>query len=597
MLLCLFAMLCPAAPFSHAARLALVIGNAAYTEGQLKNPVNDARAMDTKLASLGFKVQKVENMKRQQIGRTVTVFAASVWPGDDVVVVFYAGHGVQVNGVNYLPAVDADIQSEVDVPLNCLNLNVLMDQLDAAKAGLKLLFLDACRNNPYARSFRSGDRGLARVGSAPSGTLIHFATRPGSVAADGSGANGLYTTHLMRYIDTPGLQVENMLKRVSVAVEAESKGLQEPWTEGSIRGDFYFNQGAAVVASLVPERVAPPAGPGQSAGVSLSDLEKEDATRKEWARWQAAMKADFDRIAAFTGSADLQAKAWERFLAAWAQDNPLSRDDEAWREQANVRRARATQSAEPARNVAQRPATPTAVAATPAPSGTVVKDCDVCPEIVQIAAGSADMGSRDFPESIPVHPVTIVGFLLGHTHVTQGQWRAVMGSDPSYFVDCGADCPVENVSWEDARAYAAKLSQLTGKRYRLPSEAEWEFAARGGTEPNVTYREQPKKGADDETWTKTNGGSQAHPVAAKKPNAYDMGGNVWQWVEDVWHEDFNGAPSDDSAWTRGGNTQIRTVRGGSLGSSVWEVGARGKHNGYAADLRTRNAGFRVARAL
>ena len=239
---------------AHAARVALVIGNAAYTDGPLKNPVNDARAMDQKLATLGFKVQRIENLKRTQIGRTITAFANTVRAGDDVVV-FYAGHGVQVKGINYLPAVDADIQSEEDVPLNSLNLNNLMERLDEVKAGLKILFLDACRNNPYARSFRSADRGLARVGAAPSGTLIHFATRPGSVAADGSGANGLYTSQLLRHMDSPNVPIEAMLKRVSAAVETASKGAQEPWTEGSIRGEFYFRSSGADMrlASMTPE--------------------------------------------------------------------------------------------------------------------------------------------------------------------------------------------------------------------------------------------------------------------------------------------------------------------------------------------------------
>jgi uncharacterized caspase-like protein len=228
---------------AHAARQALVIGNAAYADGALKNPVNDARAMDGKLTALGFKVMQVENLTRQQIGRTLTAFANTLKPGDEVVV-FYAGHGVQVKGINYLPAVDADIQSEEDVALNSLNLNTLMERLDEAKAGLKLLFLDACRNNPYARSLRSNDRGLARVSAAPSGTLIHFATRPGSVAADGTGSNGLYTSQLLRFIDAPDLPVETMLKRVSAAVTVESKKQQEPWTEGGIVGEFYFKPGA-----------------------------------------------------------------------------------------------------------------------------------------------------------------------------------------------------------------------------------------------------------------------------------------------------------------------------------------------------------------
>jgi len=250
--------------------------------------------------------------------------------------------------VNYLPAVDAEIQSEEDVPLNSVNLAALLDRLDEAKAGVKILFLDACRNNPYARSFRSGARGLARVQDAPSGTLMHFATRPGSVAADGSGGNGLYTTELLRHIDQPGTPIEQMLKRVAAAVERESQGQQEPWVEGSLKGDFYFKPGSAVqTASLQPEPIAPNVRPRQASGLNLEDLQKEEETRQAWARWQKQMKADFDKTAHFAGGADLQAKAWERFLAAWGQDNPLSLEDEELRSQAKTLQHRSqTQSAE-----------------------------------------------------------------------------------------------------------------------------------------------------------------------------------------------------------------------------------------------------------
>ncbi len=586
--LAVLAALLIGSPIAHAARQALVIGNAAYTEGALKNPVNDARAMDAKLTALGFKVMKVENLKRQQIGRTLTAFANGLKPGDEVVV-FYAGHGVQVKGINYLPAVDADIQSEDDVALNSLNLNSLMERLDEAKAGLKLLFLDACRNNPYARSMRSGDRGLARISAAPSGTLIHFATRPGSVAADGSGSNGLYTTQLLRFIDSADIPVETMLKRVSAAVTEASKRQQEPWTEGSIVGEFYFRSGGAAQTAN-PEPVAASPRPGQVAGLSLADLEREESTRKEWAAWQAKMKVDFDKTAQFTGGADLQVKAWERFLAAWAQDNPQSQEDEGLREQAQSRLAGVRQAAlQPARPVAQN------ISVT---AGQTIKDCADCPAMVMIPAGSFEMGSTEFEAEKPVRRVNLGAFLLGRTEVTQGQWMAVMGSNPSYFKQCGADCPVENISWNEAQEFARKLSAKTGKSYRLPSESEWEYAARAGSSSKWSF-------GDDESqlwahaWFSANNKSSTHPVAQKRPNAFglfDMHGNAWEWVQDTYHENYRGAPSDGSAWVSGGDQARRVLRGGAWNGNPGFL--RSANRGRIAPVgRDYGTGLRIARTL
>lgn len=219
-------------------RVALVIGNSAYGKSPLKNPVNDAADVAQKLRSLGFDVIERTNLKSNQIGRTLREFRARLTPGA-VALFFYAGHGLQIKGENYLPAVDADIEGEEDVPNQSIAVRQVMDVMEDAKTRMNLAFLDACRNNPYSRSFRSAGEGLARV-SAPSGTLISFATRPGSVAADGTGRNGLYTTHLLSAIETPNLPVELMLKRVTTGVKGASRGLQEPWMEGSIEGDFYF---------------------------------------------------------------------------------------------------------------------------------------------------------------------------------------------------------------------------------------------------------------------------------------------------------------------------------------------------------------------
>jgi len=218
-------------------RIALVIGNSAYINSPLKNPVNDAKDVAKKLRALGFDVIERNNLQTKQIGGTLREFRSKLTPGA-VALVFYAGHGLQIKGVNYLPAIDADIHTEEDVPNQSIAMNQIMDVLDESKTRLNLVFLDACRNNPYARSFRSADQGLARV-NAPSGTLISYATRPGSVAADGDGRNGLYTSKLIAQMDS-NLQIELTLKQVVTAVKTASQGKQEPWMEGSIEGEFCF---------------------------------------------------------------------------------------------------------------------------------------------------------------------------------------------------------------------------------------------------------------------------------------------------------------------------------------------------------------------
>ena len=221
-------------------RVALVIGNAAYKVNPLKNPVNDARDMANSLRGYGFTVIERTNLTTRQVGQTLREFRSKLTPGS-VAVVYNAGHGVQIKGENYLPTVDAEINGEEDVPMQSLSTKQVMDLLGEAKTRMNLVFLDACRDNPYARSFRSGGRGIAKE-NAPSGTLISFATRPGSVAGDGDGRNGLYTTVLLEQIKQSSQPIEQLLKNVVRGVKLVSKGQQEPWMEGSIEGDFCFSQ-------------------------------------------------------------------------------------------------------------------------------------------------------------------------------------------------------------------------------------------------------------------------------------------------------------------------------------------------------------------
>ena len=189
-------------------------------------------------------------------------------------------------------------------------------------------------------------------------------------------------------------------------------------------------------------------------------------------------------------------------------------------------------------------------------------------EMVVIPAGRFTMGSDKNSNEKPQHTVYIQRFLMGKTEVTQKQWQDVMGYNPSSFGACGPNCPVEKVSWDDIQQFIAKLNQRTGQKYRLPSEAEWEYAARAETSTEWSHGNDESK-LGNYAWYSWNSGSKTQAVGQKLPNAFglfDMHGNVLEWTQDCWHETYAGAPTDGSAWTTGCSNNTRVVRGGSWGS-------------------------------
>ncbi len=455
-------------------RVALVIGNGAYSSSPLKNPPNDAKAMAAALSKLGFEVMHHQDIDQTEMRRAIRDFGERLEQGG-VGLFYYAGHGMQVDGRNYLIPVrsDALIQKESDVELEAVDLGRVLGTMKGAKNRLNIVVLDACRNNPFARSFRSGSRGLAEV-HAPVGTFIAYATAAGSVAADGDGANGAYTEALLRHIQTPGEQLEMVFKSVRTDVYQASGGAQVPWDNNSILGEFYF--------------MLPPEGDqGSSAPV-------------------------------------------------------------------------------------------------PTPRPSILAEHGY--RMVQIRPGSFSMGSpeseegRDDDET--QHTVKITrAFELGATEVTQGLWNSVMGSNPSSFSSCGDTCPVAQVSWLDSVAFANKLSAKEGleecyrisgetvtwpkglacQGYRLPTEAEWEYAARAGGD--TLYA-----GSNDE-YSVARGmvdtGKNLHPVGSLAGNAwglYDMSGNANEWTWDWYEKNYQSGSSVDPIGPQSGS--YRVIRGGSV---------------------------------
>jgi hypothetical protein len=221
-------------------RVALVIGNGKYQSEevpQLANPVNDARSMAEALNKLGFEVTEVTDATQKEMNRAIANFGASLEP-TSVALFYYAGHGLQVKGKNYLVPVDADISGEASIPAETVDVDTVLAQLDSST--MSIVILDACRNNPFKKARSIGGGGLAQM-DAPKGSFIAYATSPGKTAADGTGANGLYTQALLKNIQTPGISLEEVFKRVRNDVSMATADEQIPWESTSLTGNFYFH--------------------------------------------------------------------------------------------------------------------------------------------------------------------------------------------------------------------------------------------------------------------------------------------------------------------------------------------------------------------
>lgn len=257
-------------------RLALVIGNSGYAVGPLENPIKDARAMAAALETAGFEVMLRTDATRTELIGALRQFGdalRSAGPGA-AGAFYFAGHGVQIKGRNFLIPVDADIAHEDEVAYQSLDAQAVIDKMESAGNGSNLLILDACRNNPFARGSRDTRNGLAQM-DAPVGMLVAFATAPGATASDGlRGGHGLYTSHLLDEVRKPGLKVEEVFKRVRAAVVRDSRGRQVPWESTALVGDFYF---------VPPSARVPPEAPNADEALdhALWALVRESRSRTE----------------------------------------------------------------------------------------------------------------------------------------------------------------------------------------------------------------------------------------------------------------------------------------------------------------------------
>ena len=682
----LLAVLLPAAAAFAAGRTALVVGNGTYAHiGRLPNPGNDAADMTAALRRLGFDVTTVRDADRAAMTEALRVFTRES-AGADVSLVFYAGHGLEMDGVNYLVPVDARLERDTDVRFEAIELDDVL--ASTTGADLRVVILDACRNNPLARSMqRTGASRTVSRGSFGNldesllgdETLVAYAAAAGTTADDGVGRNSPYTSALLSYLEQP-LEIGLLFREVRARVLEATEGRQRPHEYASLLGEHYLRAAVgsdprAVEAGLGLDRSARRlvqeglgrAGfsPGPSDGVF------GPATRAAIRGWQTSRGTAATGYLDAAGAAALGAPVavvaappevpapeprdpapsavlaqQENLFWQSIMNSANAADFEAYLRRfpdgvyADLARNRAAAVAPPAEPAAPDP--PPVDATAP---GSVFRDCPTCPEMVVVPAGEFLMGSdRRDDESAdderPRHRVTLDGFALGVHEVTRDEYEAFVAAtgrgsgdrcrafdaedrrwewrseaswrSPGY--PQAGDHPVVCVNWEDAQAYVRWLSTETGQSYRLPSEAEWEYAARAGTTTRRHWGDDPDDGcayangadrtfeARVDNWRVadcTDGVVWTSPVGAYQPNAFglhDTLGNVWEWVEDCWHDDYDGAPRDGSAWTRGGDCGRRVVRGGS-----WSNVPRDLRSAFRdrldADYRLGSLGFRVARTL
>ena len=598
---------------SAAGRVALVVGNGAYGAiGTLPNPGNDAADVASALGRLGFDVTTVRDADLAGMNEALRLFARDS-AGADVALVFYAGHGLEVDGVNYLVPVDARLERDTDVEYEALALDRVLRA--TVGASLRVVILDACRNNPLARSMqrtgaaRNVSRGsFGELNEALLGdeTLVAYAAAAGTTAADGTGRNSPYTSALLSYLEAP-LEIGILFREVRARVLESTGGEQRPHEYASLLGEHYLG-GAS--------------GPGTV--TAAAEPSGETRAQQETVFWQSisgsANPADYAAYLEQFPNGVFARLARNRMteLGAGAGDPPTV---------AGPRPGGGTRPA------ADRPVTPG--------PGREFRDCDDCPELVVIPAGRFRMGCVSGSDlcgaiELPVHDVEVASFALSKYEVTRGQFAAFAAAtgheargclvyawqvrrfgrdrwewetdDRASWREPGFDQrdnePVTCMSWADAKAYVRWLSAETGEEYRLPSESEWEYAARAGTTTPFYWGARAEESCAhgngaDRTSDCSDGAARTALVGSFAPNAfglYDMAGNVWEWVEDCWHDNYAGAPDDGTAWMRGRDCGRRVLRGGSWNAApAFLCSARRGVN--VAGARNAVNGFRVSRTL
>jgi formylglycine-generating enzyme required for sulfatase activity len=522
-------------------KVALVVGNRLYQYGVLNNTVNDAEDVAAVLRKMGFEVIFRKNLNHRQMNQAIYSFKKRLSETKGIGFFYFAGHGARVVGTNYLLPIDNDkIISEDDLQYEAVDARKVLNAMQDARNNLNIIVLDACRDNPYSVAGRSLKRGLDKM-NPPSGSIIAFATDAGKTAADSSknGRNGLFTSHLIKALDRAyktHQRVDDMFMGVRRAVMRESKGKQEPWQLYSLNRPYCF--GGCQVANVVPKPKP----------VIITPKPKPSFVPPPPKPVPAAGKVFQDRL----------------------------------------------------------------------------KDGSLGPKMVIIPAGSFRMGGiqSSYGDEQPVHRVSVGEFAMGMYEVTVGEFKKFVNAtgyrtDAEKQGSCGIlnkngfwsnkegynwrnlnfyqnhNHPVTCISWNDATAYTKWLSNQTGKNYHLPTETEWEYAARAGTETSYWWGNNIGKNRAncDDCGSQWDEKSTA-PVGSFEDNKfglYDTSGNVWEWTCSEYENKYKGKETQCVT-----TANHLSVRGGSWFSGMVNLRSSYRYRNTPI-TRDGDVGFRVSR--
>jgi hypothetical protein len=512
-------------------RIALVIGNSDYSSGPLPNPANDAKLVGEALTSLGFDVIARRNADQITMKRAIQEFGSRLeraGPGA-VGLFYYAGHGVQLSGRNYLIPTTARIEREGDVEIEAVSADWVIEQMRYARNRLNIVILDACRNNPFTRSMRSVDRGLATM-DAPAGILIAYSTAPGAVAADGTGRNSPYTealTQAMRDMHEP---VEQVFKHVRVGVMTATAGKQVPWESSSLTGDFYF---------AAPSKITPEASNTSATPAAPAANKPDSGTFGAWVSGLFGSKTEPDASSRPPATAEPSKIAPAGLLFSGARAVPLLKSlgipAEEFDESHNYPEPAIRRLIEGAPRRATLGSTPEQIRGAFALCRRYSAACQL--------SWYGDEGLRNVtldPFELDPLPVSVKSFrqFVEDTHfktqaetagfayavvdgtlqpVPGGSWRNGVKKHPAE-----DESPVVGVSFQDAAAYCRS------KGARLPSEDEWEYVARGPKRYIFPWGENLDPAGNAPKAPPGVGDGPPEGIGGRYKG---LSGSVWQWVD------------------------------------------------------------------